>query len=169
LAIVTGRSTHSVGFTQAAPATVIGNPTVNVSETPAYTYSNGTALSSTDLLHSRIYSLTASTPQTIDLTALLDPWGGAVNFARVRSILLRNTGSSSITVGAAATNAWVGPLGTTTSTLIIPGGAIACFEDPSSLGTAGWVVGATSKSIKLDPGTSNGTLEVILAGGSAAS
>lgn len=166
---VTGRSTHSVSFSQTAPATVIGTPTISVGEAPAYSYANGTIALGVDQLYAKILTLVASTPQTLDLTTLTDPWGGTVNFARVRSIVLKNTGAAPVTVGAAATNAWVGPLGTTTSTLVIPAGAIVCLDDPNSLSTAGWVVSGTSKSFKVDPGASAGTLEVIFAGGSAAS
>jgi hypothetical protein len=132
-------------------------------------YSNGTGALQFDLLYNKKITLSAAA-QTLDLTAVTDAAGGAINFARVREFILYNPSSFPVTIGAAAATQWIGMLGTVTSTLTIPAGGSHMFADPTSVGGGvGAVVTGSSKSLKLDPGANTLVLTLIMAGCSAAS
>lgn len=144
-------------------------------------FGSGTGSNNIDLIYAKAITLVASTPQTLDLTSLTDLSGASINFARVRDFAVINTSTTTgqiVTVGAAATNAWVGPLGTTTSTAIVYPGVTGAatpspghirWTDPYTTGVSGgMVVTGTSKSVKLDPGANTITVYVIIAGCSVA-
>jgi hypothetical protein len=73
-----------------------------------------------------IRTLAISTSETLDLYgSLLNPLGETINFARIKCIvveLLTTTAAASITVGNAASNPWLGPLGGTTPTMQVRNG-----------------------------------------------
>lgn len=170
MASVSGNTIAKASYTQAISAGLVSGYAIPVEATLTRPYGNGTGAYQTDLLHAKQYVLVASTPQTLDLTAVTDPAGGAVNFARVREVVVQNLGAYPVTLGAAAATPWTGLLGTGTSTLIVPPGASVVIGDPFSAGgTAGMLVGPTSKSLKIDPGANAGLINLVLVGCSATS
>jgi hypothetical protein len=128
-------------------------------------YNNGTIAGSIDGIHCKTYSLVA-TSTTLDLTAMTDPNGAAIvcTTGRIREFIVQNTSAFPLTIGAAAATQWIGMLGTTTSTLIVPPLGIHHFSDPSTVGaSAGAYVDATHKSFKLDAGANTVTFNLLIA------
>jgi len=127
-------------------------------------YSSGTGAGQVDGIHSKTYSL-AATPTTLDLTAMTDPNGAAITCStgRIRSLWLQNLSNYAITIGAAASTQWLGMLGTTTSTLVVPPNGILTFSDPTTVGTsAGAYVDSTHKSLKIDPGANTVQFNLVI-------
>jgi hypothetical protein len=144
---------------------------VNVSKTEslkAQFTNSGVTADSCDLLHIKTYSLVASTPQTIDLTALIDVFGNAVSFAKVRLFLIRinaTTDAYTVLMGNAATNPWNAIVSGTATITIYPATAnndgYMTFTAPN---TTGMPVSGGSKSIKFDPGANAVSFDLIIAG-----
>lgn len=175
MAVVSGSVTLNAGFTQVVSSGVVTTQNLAVSVPQNLTYANGTGAGQVDLIYAKQLSL-AGSATTLDLTALTDLSGASINFARVRELIIQNLATTStytVTVGAAASNAWTGILGTTTSTLIIPpsaGNGLFRFSDYSSTGAStGAVVSGTSKSLKLDPGANTISINIVILGCSATS
>jgi hypothetical protein len=125
-----------------------------------------------NLVYYRKLSLAGAT-QTIDLTALTDPFGDAVNFARLRFIALLNwstTDAHVATIGGgsnAYAGAWVTtlkvPAGVSLNGVTLPG--VAEFIAMNTTGYAS--IDATHKNIVVDPGANTFTFDILLAGSSA--
>jgi hypothetical protein len=145
------------------------NPTI-VQKT---SYNGGTGANKFNLLYYATLALVASTPQTLDLTTgLTDAFGNALVFTTngVKGICIINLATTSafvLKVGGAATNAWIGtaapnagPFNGVADIQIIGAGGKWMQESPiDSFG-----VSATSKSLKLDPGTNSFSATVIIWG-----
>jgi hypothetical protein len=142
------------------------------------TYSNGTAAGMIDLVYAKQLSL-AGAVTTLDLTALTDMNGAAINFARVRELIIQSlatTAAFTLAIGNAASNAWTGFLGAT-SIFTMPTNvgatgnyATTQWSDPYTVGAAtGAYVDGTHKNLKLDPGANTFSVNIIIAGCSAVS
>lgn len=134
-------------------------------------YAPGTAADQLDGVSYVLMTLLASTPQTIDLTALVDVFGVAITAARVRFLASKNlTGTDGIytLIGNNGSNDWLGMLSATgtarlwTSSPLNDG--LLLWNAPNT--TAG-VVDATHKIIKYDPGTTAQTVLAIIGTASA--
>lgn len=155
MAVVTGSIKTQTTFTQ-TPSSLPGTVTpATIGQSFNTTFSNGTAADAVNLKYTATLSFTASTAQTLDLTALTDIYGGTVNLARVRSLSIKmksTTDGATLTLGAAATNPWAAILGTT-GTLVMQ--ASTSTNDATLILTApnttGWVTSGSSKSFKLLP------------------
>jgi len=174
----------SASYSQTAPTSAIQPYDIPASLSVQYAFLQGTASNSIDLLYAATLSL-AGTATNLDLTSLTDPAGGSINFARVRHIMIANlatTAGYTLTIGAASSNAWTGLLGTSTSTIVLPPGIAAVSGtsparpsvfvagDPLSSGASGgFIVGASSKVLKLDPGANTFSVSVLIVGTSATS
>jgi hypothetical protein len=169
-AVTSGGVTFKPSFAQTIQNATAGDYAIPAEITNLTTnYGNGTGALQFDLLYNKKLTLSAAA-QTLDLSAVTDAAGGAINFARIREFILYNPSAFPVTIGAAAATQWVGMLGTTTSTLTIPAGGRHYFSDPSSVGGGvGAVVTGSSKSLKLDPGANTLVLTLIMAGCSALS
>jgi len=115
----------------------------------------------------------AGSAQTIDLTSLTDPFGDAVNFARLRYVAILNwaTNDAHVCTIGGGTNAWAAAWG---STMVVPPGAtIAGTTVPGvvelvAMNTTGFAsIDGTHKNIKADPGANTFGLDILLAGSSA--
>lgn len=172
MATIGGTSQLSAGFNQTVTASVITTQTIPASIALTTQYKNGTAAGSVDLIYARQLSLVASTPQTLDLTNLTDLAGGAVNFARVRELAVQvvdTTAGHDINLGDAASNAWAAFWGAT-GTCTVHAGTILYRTDPTSVGSGvGAVVTSSSKNLKIDPGSNNVTINLLIVGCSAVS
>jgi hypothetical protein len=101
------------------------------------------------------YTFVASTPQTVDLTSLLDPFGNAVNLANVRLMVILNLATTTgytLLAGDSGSNEWdavVSASGTMTvppSSPTNPTGGFIIVSAPWGLAVSG-----THKTFKLDP------------------
>jgi hypothetical protein len=131
----------------------------------------GTAADKVDGIYFNVLTFVASTPQTLDLTALTDPIGNSLTCARVRLIAFKpawTTDNVPLLIGGAGANEW----STNSSPIQTNAAKIAAF--PSSAAgnngftmfaapqTTGMVVDSTHKNLKLDPQTAAGTCDVLI-------
>jgi hypothetical protein len=133
---------------------------------------SGTAADQCDLLYANTLTFVASTPQTIDLTSLLDVIGNSLSFARVKVFAIRvnsTTNGDKLTVGNSGTNEWSG-----TAAPLSAGGTLKVLASTatgnhgytvlSGPNTTGFVVDSTHKTVKLDPGASAFSCDLLIAG-----
>lgn len=172
MAVVTGISQINVGFNQAVSAGLVKAQTLPAAIAITSNYTNGTGANQIDLLYAKQLTFVASTPQTLDLTAIVDLAAATVNMARVRDFFLQivtATVDFNITLGAAAANPWA-PLWGTTGTQVVFAGTTYHISDPTTVGSGkGLVTSGTSKSLKIDPGSNVVVANLIIAGCSAVS
>lgn len=184
MAVVIGTSNISLAFSQAINAGVLTNYNVPANMANLINIVNGTGAGKVDLMHAKQYSL-AATPTTIDLTNLLDPNGGAVNFARVRLIaafVQSTTATYTVVMSPGASNGFILFTGST-GLITVPAGytytdvsgnvsTIASklfIEDWASIGANGYITSGTTKTLKFDPGANTVTMNLLILGCSAAS
>jgi hypothetical protein len=81
-------------------------------------------------------SLATGANETLDLTNLTDPLGNAINFTRVMAIeiVANAANTTTLTVGAAASNPFLGPLGGTAPTVALKAGERMLFAASASSG-----------------------------------
>lgn len=108
-------------------------------------------------------TLTASNSETISLAALTDSLGNAIVIATVKAILIAaaSGNTNDVIAFAAASNAWVGPLGGVLTTATCnPGGGILLAS------STGWAIDATHKNLKfLNSGAGTSvTYDIIVVG-----
>lgn len=87
----------------------------------------GTGASQADKVFSDQRTLNASANETLDLTALADPFGAPLSFAKVKALLIAASpnNANDVVIGAAASNPFLAALGGTTPTITLkPGGAV---------------------------------------------
>lgn len=174
MANVTGTVRTNIAFQIAGTGWLSGSAqSVAPPTTPQSTYANGTAANAVDLIYATTLTLSA-TPTTLDLTSLTDPLNGAVAFARVREVYIRNNATTdgwNLVVGPGASNGWAGTsqfFGASSTVNVGPStanpntGKLA-FSAPN---TTGYVVDGTHKTLKLDPGANTFTVEILIAGSS---
>lgn len=179
MAVVTGTVNLNAAFNEVISSGVITSQNIPANLLQTLSYTNGTGSGQVDLIYAKQLSL-AGSATTLDLTSVTDLSGTSISFARVRELWIQNlatTAAYTVTVGAAATNQFVGFLGTTTSTCIIPTNvgatgnyAVVRFCDPYTTGAStGAYVDSTHKNLKLDPGANTISVNVLIIGCSAAS
>lgn len=168
MAVVNGTIYRKDTFTQTVSSGVVSSYSIDVAPAiQSVNYTNGTSASQVDLLYGKQLSIT-TTPTDLDLTTLTDPPGGAVNFARVRELIIENlstTAGQNLVVSGGASNQWTGFLNST-GTLTLPPGAKLRISDPTSVTTAGGITSGTSKTLRLVASTGTISANVTLVGGS---
>jgi hypothetical protein len=115
----------------------------------------------------------------IDLTTLTDPYGAAINFARVKVLAVFNFATNDaykLVMGLAVTNPWAAPFdGLTTGKLHVPPGRLDAtlgVTYPGRVliwapGATGLAVSGTSKVLRLDSGANTVPYVVALFGNDA--
>jgi len=115
----------SVASKQSA-ALDLGSDESNISRSFAVSLASGTAAGQADRLYSKTHTLAASTNVDLDLAGgVTDANGVTITFAKVKGIYVEaaSGNTNNVVVGAAASNAFVGPFGAGTHTLSVrPGG-----------------------------------------------
>ncbi len=173
-----GTINYNASFTEAVSTGLVTSQTLAATINRGISYGNGTGSGQIDMLYAKQLSL-AATPTTLDLQSLTDLNGAALNFLRIREMIIQTLATTAayvVTVGGAGSGAWLGFFGTTTSTLTLPTNVAATgnyatmqLSDPYTVGaTTGAYVGASSHLLKLDPGANTILINIILAGCSAA-
>lgn len=172
MAVVAGTAQLNTSFNQTVTSGVITSQTIPAAISLTTQYSNGTGAGQVDLIYAAQLTFVASTPQTLDLTALTDLHGAAVAFARIRELAIQvvtKTVDFNLTVGNAAANAFSAFWGAT-GTDTVMAGSIRYFTDPTTIGTSkGAFVDSTHKSLKLDPGGNVLVANILIVGCSAQS
>ncbi len=127
----------------------------------------GTGAGQCDKLWHNLRTLAASTPETLDLTNLTTSIFGTnvtANFAHVKGIQIINQNAVSgddLTVGAAGSNPFLGPMAGTTPTQLCKAGGVLLWDDP--LG-AGWST-SSANNLKINNGSSHSiTYEIVVWG-----
>lgn len=168
MATVTASITVST-TSQQTPTGLPGNVTpVTINQTLSTNFqTSGTAADSVNLNYVATLSLAAAVT-TIDLTSLTDRYGAAVNFARVRSVTIKNNATTdtwTVIVKPGASNGWTNFLGTSSTAIVGPSTVnnVGCLV-MTSPNTTGWVVDGTHKTLAFDPGANTFTIAVEING-----
>ena len=176
MALLTGNLTGTVGFSIKASETSPGSTSGVLNNTLTAQFQEvlnlGTASNQANLFVSQIpAAIAASGTLNLDLydasTPLLDILGNTCAFRHVKQMIIwivPGTGDvSGVTIGAAGSNPWLGPLGGTTPTFTIyPGGLPFCGGEP----TVGLVVSSTHGQLLLTNNSSSvaAQLQIVVAG-----
>ena len=170
MAIVTGSVTPGLNFLQTPANAVISGTSIPIPLTIGVKFANGTAADQIDLVYANRLTFVSATLQTLDLTALTDVLGAAVNFARVKFLAVKiytQTDAASLTLGAAAANPWAAIWGATGTHVVFPssaGNPDAGWFIADAPNTTGMVVSGASKVLKLLPSAHAFTCDVVIAG-----
>lgn len=174
MSTINGRISVTESFSQ-----VLANVPVAAGQTPQVTApisanfapsTGGTAgaADQVDLKYTATLTFVTATPQVLNLQALTDVVGAAINFARVRSITIKMRGPVDGQVlklgySGVTSNAWTS-LVTNPGQILLQAFATAnndCVFVITAPGAAGYVVGSTNRLLQLDPGTfASGTFTI---------
>ena len=161
--VVSGNTNLVFSFQQIKTAGIPGTQGITAQtgfSFSALSWANGVAANQVDLLYFVRLSL-AATPTTIDLTTVLDPFGGTDVFVKGRAAVLYNASTTDgqiITISGGATNPWTN---WTTGNVILPAGGKLYFDAPL---LGGIPVSGTNKTLKFDPGANTVPLEIGIVG-----
>lgn len=149
----------------------LGTASFPMSLSNAVSLTTGTTAGKADKAFSDRRTLAASGTEDLDLAGvLLDAFGAAITFARIKGILIKAaTGNTnSVVVGAASSNQWATLLNTTGTITLRPGGSFCAIAGAAD--ATGWAVTAgTGDLLKVansGAGTSV-TYDIMLVGASA--
>lgn len=129
---------------------------------------NGTGNSQCNLLYAATLTIAASGNSDLRLNngSLLDPFGAALTFAKVRAILIKALAGNTndVILKPAASNGFLGPFSNAAHTQNIDPGGSFYVDHP----VAGWTVGGSTHSINLANSSSGSsvTFDLIIAGAS---
>lgn len=170
MATVVSKVSVTTTSSQTPATTTPGTATpLQIQQSMAANFStSGVAADQVNLKHTKTYTFVASTAQTLDLTSLLDDYGGAVAFVRIRSLTVKmnsQTDGATLTLSPGASNGWTNLLGTS-STLIMQSStstnnAVLALTAPN---TTGWVVDSTHKTLTLTPSAHAFTVDIEITG-----
>lgn len=127
---------------------------------------SGTGSRQADLVGASDGTIATGTPLDIDLKALTDEFGAAVNMAEIVAFVVINdsaTAGETITVGAAASNAWVAWLGDASDTIKIGPGGMLFWQSPID----GVATDATHKVLRLAASAASVAYRFMVVGRSA--
>jgi hypothetical protein len=170
-ATVTGKINALSNFKFTPTSGFYANQTLSVPLALNATYTAGTAADQVDLIGAASYTLAPSASQVIDLTTdLLNPNGGAVNFARVRHLAVQvvcSTDGAVVTLAADATNGATNLLSTGGVPILASTGTNASGLIWNAPNTTGAVVDSTHKRLNLtNNATASVTVYLLVAGAS---
>lgn len=137
-------------------------------------YDSGTGAGQVDRIWSDTRTLAASGTEDLDLVgaALLDPYGVAVVFARVKAILVSAApgNTNNVIIGANVVNSWatlIGPTGASGGTITVrPGGGFAAWCSDAT----GWATTAATGDLLHVANSAGGTgvtYDIVILGCSA--
>lgn len=130
---------------------------------------SGVAANQVDLIHAKRYTFAASTPQDLDMAALVDLRNNAQVWARARCVAIKvrwTADGAPLTVSAAAVAGWLGLVTGGGGLRVYPSSAdcdgFALFNAPQTTGMA--IGGAAGHVLTLDPGAQAGDVDVVVLG-----
>jgi hypothetical protein len=136
----------------------------------SYATSSGTGLGQADRVFTDRRTLTASSTEDLDLAGvLLDAFGAAITFARIKTLIIAadSGNTNNVIVGNAATNGFISWVGGATHTVTVrPGGVLLVAATDA---TAYTVTAATADLLHIanSAGGTSVTYDVVLIGASA--
>lgn len=128
---------------------------------------DGDGAGEANVIWSDTRTLAASDDEDIDLAGeLVDPLGQTIAFGKIKGLLIAASSSNTndVVIGAADSNAWVGPFGADTDTLTIRPGGVLLLVAPDAAGYA--VTGGTGDLLKVANGGagSSVTYDIVIFG-----
>jgi len=128
-------------------------------------FENGTGSGQVNKEFSDTRAVTASSNEDLDLSsALTDSLGNAVVFTAIKAILIKSTSTNAgnLTVGGAASNAFVGPFADAADKILVKPGGFLALAHPGT----GWAVTAgTGDLLRIaNGGASDATYDILLLG-----
>lgn len=148
-----------------------GKIPVSASQTTKYAYSASAGSLNASLAYAKRRTVTAAGTVTLDLNALTDRYGTAVNFTLLKVLRFQNRGTVALTVkfGRGAGHTLCDALltvdavdaGNTFVSLNLPAGGSIQFDAPTS---AGFAVGASDTIVLGNAGGSDADVDVSLIG-----
>lgn len=146
----------------------LATPTTQTNILQESLFAEGVAANQANRIWSDTRTLTASSTEDLDLAgaALLDPYGVAVVFARLKGIFVRASAANAnnVIVGgvAAGLSTWLAPQ--TTGTLVVRPGAWVMHCDPSATGMAVTATTADLLHVANSAGGTSVTYDIVLIG-----
>ena len=160
---VSGHVRHEVSITTTTTTGTAGTAKDEVSLGRSVTaITDGAGNNQWSKVASGTLSLLASTPQELDLSAVVTAHG-TVNFSTVKYFWIRSdstTAADTVTIDAGATNGWTAPWGASGAPIIF-GGGLVIFHRPLS---TGYVVDGTNKTVEFTPSAAAHTIPYFIAG-----
>ena len=132
---------------------------------------NGTGAGNADKIFTDRRTLAASGTEDLDLAGvLLDAFGAAITWARVKGIFISAAAANTnnVVVGAAAATQWATLLNATGTLTLRPGSSICAIAGPAD--ATGWAVTAgTGDLLKVanSAGSTSVTYDIVIIGASA--
>jgi hypothetical protein len=138
---------------------------------PMISLANGDGADEADLMFSNTVTLSASATLDYDLAgaAMLDIFGVAVAFARIKAIVIiaLAANTNDVVLGGAAANQFYGPFGAAADTIACRPGGLLVLACPDAVG---WVVTPTTADILRVANSAGGTgvtFDIVIIGASA--
>lgn len=98
---------------------------------------NGTGANQANQIWSDTRSLADGANETLDLNgSLTNAVGDSVTFTKVKLLAIKNKGTTTLSVGGAASNGFISPFGASTDTVKVPGGGLLVLAAPDATGFA---------------------------------
>jgi hypothetical protein len=170
-ATIKGGVQPAFGFIQTPATGFLSGVPLPINLAVGVNYGNGTTVDNADLVAVKTFTFVASTPQTIDLTAMTDVQGNAVAFAKVVLVAVRMEGTadaSTLTLSPNGTSGWAA---LTSANLILhaattanPNGSFLLMATPA---LTGWAVDSTHKALDFTPSAHAFTATLVVVGRSA--
>ncbi len=162
---LTGTITPQASYTFGSGILSLSNANYPLSLALRTRYGSGVIADKVDGIHYNKYTMVTSTPQTIDLSSLTDPFGVAITAARCRFFAAKWTSTTDnvpLLIGNAAATAWQGLV--VSATAVIPVYPSSASNDgwfiQAAPQTTGMVIDGSHKSLKLDPQAAAGDLYI---------
>lgn len=113
---------------------------------------NGTGADQANQVFVDTRTLASAANETLDLSgSLTNAIGESVTFTKLKAIIVKNKGTTDLTIGNAASNQFASFLGGATQTLIVPAGGILVLTAPGANGLA--VTAGTGDQLKFTNGS----------------
>ena len=155
--VVSADLTISFNVSDVTSTGTLSGATTAVAETNKLFY-GGNSLTAIGKQWSGLLTLSASTPQTLNLTSLTGPYGSTVDFASVAAIYVYNNGVNPIAMGNASSPFNPGwDAGTHIETIVA--GSRWCKENNATPWTT-----TSATNLKFDPGSLACSCRVIIIG-----
>lgn len=164
--------TSSIDLAVSATLTKVSDlaaPSATLSVKRRISLPDGIAAGKADKVFGDQRTILASANDDLDLAGgLTDEFGGVINFAKVKAIIVAAAASNvnDVKLGGAAANQFVGPFGAAAHTASVPPGGVLVLTAPA----AGWAVTAATGDLLRVANSGAGssvTYDIILIGTSA--
>lgn len=160
---ISGSVTQQVQVSDSiSPGTGLSNYTIPITPSQTTNYTNGSGASQVSKAYQATFALAVSTPQTVDLSAVVCT-DGTTGFATVREVQVFNDATATakdLTLDA-PTNYFAYWLASAVVETV-PSGSSVRHACPNN--TAGWTVDGTHKLITLNPGTNTFQARIVVLG-----